>query len=126
MDTLLLDQTTWDLVVDTSGDIAVASDPYSQAQDAASEIRTFQGEVYYDTTLGLPYFQSILGKFPPVSLMKQKFADAALLVPGTVSAEFFVSALQQRLLTGQIQITNSDSETAAMNIGLPLNPGPNV
>ncbi len=42
--TLLLDQVTWDLAVDTSGNIAVASDPYSQAQDAASSIKTFAGE----------------------------------------------------------------------------------
>ncbi len=60
MNTLLLDQVTWDLAVDTSGNIAVAADPYSQAQDAASSIKTFAGEVYYDTTRGIPYFTQIL------------------------------------------------------------------
>jgi hypothetical protein len=126
MDTLLLDTVLWDLVADTSGNIAAASTPYSQAQDAASEILTFQGEVYYDTTQGLPYFQSILGKFPPVSLMKQQFAQAAENVPGVVSAIFYISSLTQRLLQGQVQITNTEGETQPFNIGLPLNAGPNV
>ncbi len=61
MKTLLLDRSTWDFVLDANGNIAVASDPYSQAQDAASEIKTFSGAVYYDTRMGLPYWRDILG-----------------------------------------------------------------
>ena len=41
MNTLLLDLTNWDLLVDASGNIAVASDPYSVAQDVASAVRVF-------------------------------------------------------------------------------------
>ena len=39
--TLLLDQTEWDLVLDASGNIALASPPYALAQDVASAVRTF-------------------------------------------------------------------------------------
>ncbi len=59
-----LDTVAWDLTVDTTGNIAVASNPYSMAQDAASAIRTFQGEVYYDTTLGIPFGNKSSVNFP--------------------------------------------------------------
>ena len=78
MDTLLLDTVTWDLAVDALGNIAMASDPYAQAQDAASNIRTFAGEVYFNTTLGVPYWEQILGLAPPISVMKAHWNAAAL------------------------------------------------
>lgn len=107
MKTVFLNPNTWDLVLDRSGNIAVASDPYSQAQDAASAIRTFQGEVYYDTTLGVPYWQQILGRFPPAALLKAHFVRAALTVPGVVKARCFLASLDKRTLRGQVQVTNS-------------------
>lgn len=113
MNTLLLDVTQWDLVVDISGNIAAASNPYSQAQDSASQIKTFQGEVYYNTQLGLPYFTRILGHSPPLALLKQYFVNAALLVPGIVSAVCYVTSFVNRTFSGQIQITNDAGNTSA-------------
>lgn len=113
MQTLLLNPTTWDLTVDVSGNIAVASDPYSMAQDAASEIKTFAGEVYYDTTIGVPFWTSILGKLPALSLVKAKFVAAALRVPGVVSAQVFISSFQDRTLSGQVQITDTTGTITA-------------
>lgn len=115
LDTLLLDQTTWDLVVDSDGNIAIASPPYSQAQDAASAIRTFLGEVYYDTTLGVDYSR-ILYQFPSISQMKQAFVEAAETVPGVVSAIVFITTfnVNTREITGQVQITNTAGQTSAV------------
>lgn len=113
MQTLLLDQLAWDLTVDTAGNIAVASDPYSQAQDAASAIRTFAGEVYYDTTLGIPYFSQILGYAPPVSLMKAYFNAAALSVPGVATAQTFITSWQDRVVRGQVQIVSDSGNSSA-------------
>lgn len=107
MQTLLLDLTTWDLVIDADGNIAVASAPYSLAQDAASAIRLFQGELWYDTTQGVPYFQDILGKTPPPSLIKAKFVRAAKTVPGVVEAVCFITGITDRRLTGQVQVTDT-------------------
>ena len=102
--TLLLDTVEWDLLIDTNGNIAVASDPYSLAQDAASAIRTFLGEVWYDTQLGIPYFQTILGQTPPLSYIKAKLVAAALTVPGVTDAQCFISSISGRTLKGQVQI----------------------
>lgn len=107
MQTILLDLTDWDLVLDTNGNIAVASNPYSLAQDAASAIRTFLGECWFDTTMGVPYFGSILGHMPPVAYMKAKFVAAALMVPEIVAARCFLSAITpQRRVSGQVQVTD--------------------
>ncbi|ENN86083.1 hypothetical protein RHSP_32120 [Rhizobium freirei PRF 81] len=113
MQTLLLDVVTWDLAVDTAGNIAVAGNPYSQAQDAASAIRTFEGEVYFDTTLGIPYFTEILGYSPPISLMKARFNAAALTVPGVTKSQSFITSWKDRVVSGQVQIMNDDGQVSA-------------
>jgi hypothetical protein len=112
--TLLLDTVAWDLVVDANGNIAVASEPYSLAQDAASAIQTFRGEVFYDTTVGIPYFNFILGKSIPLSLLKAQFIDQAELVPDVAFAQCFFSGISQRSLTGQVQIVSISGKTAVL------------
>ena len=106
-DTLLLDRSVWDLLLDASGNIALASEPYSLAQDAASAIRLFKGELFYDTTLGVPYFGQILGQFPPIALMKAKFVAAALTVPGVVDAVCYITGIEGRTVSGQVQVTDT-------------------
>ena len=115
MDTLLLDTIAWDLVLDINNDIAVASDPYSQAQDAASAIRLFLGEAWYDTTQGVPFWGQILGQLPPLALIKSYLINAALSVlPSGTGAAVYITGLDSasRTLTGQVQITTSDGQTS--------------
>jgi hypothetical protein len=102
MKTLLLDLSQWDLLADAAGNIAVAEAPYALAQDVASAVRTFLGEVWYDTSLGVPYFQDILGKTPPVTVFQELIAKAAKTVPGVVTAECTISAFEGRKVTGQV------------------------
>jgi hypothetical protein len=111
--TLLLDTVTWDLAVDTAGNIALASEPYALAQDAASAIKLFEGELYFDTTKGIPYFAQVLGQAPPVSLMKAYFIRAALTVPGVVSAVAFIASWVDRVVTGQVQVRDANGNTSA-------------
>jgi hypothetical protein len=118
MRTLLLDRTTWDLVLDSRGNLAVADDPYALAQDVASAIRTVQGEVYYDTEDGVPYFDQILGQAPPVALIKQYLIAAALTVPEIVSAEAFISSVKGREIFGQVQARTATGVVVAVNTGL--------
>lgn len=108
MRTLLLDTKAWDLVLDASGNIAVADDPYSIAQDVASACRAFLGEVYYNTALGVPYFQQILGKFPPLPLLKQLLCDQASLVPGCFGPVCYITSVIDREVRGQIQFTDAN------------------
>ena len=90
----------------------MASNPYALAQDAASAIRTFYGEVYYNTQTGVKYFGVILGERPPLSLMKADFVSAALTVPEVTSAVAYLAAIQDRRATGQVQVFDSNGNSA--------------
>jgi hypothetical protein len=110
--TVLLDPLAWDLCLDASGNLAMASPPYSQAQDAASAIRLFAGELYYDVSQGIPFWSEILGRLPAIALMKAKFEASALTVPGVVSATCYISSVADRVVSGQVQIVNDAGQTA--------------
>ena len=117
MRTLLLDRTTWDLCLDSNGNIAVASDPYSIAQDVASAIRLYLGELYYDTTQGVPYNSEILGHNPPIPLLKAAFEAAAMTVPEVKSATCYIQSAVGRKVTGQVQVTSTSGAVAIVGIG---------
>jgi hypothetical protein len=116
----LLSPATLDLMVDASKNIAVAQAPYALAQDAASAIKLFQGEDYYATDRGVPYWQQILGKWPPVSLMKAKFVAAAGTVPGVVKAQCFIASIFDRQVTGQVQVTDGLGNVAVAALVAPI------
>ena len=101
--TLLLDRTAWDLVLDAQGNIAVATEPYALAQDAASQIRLGRGELWYDRNQGIPYDQ-ILGKSVSPEFLRAQFIAAALLVPDVLTVKVFLDAITMRQVTGQVQI----------------------
>lgn len=121
--TLLLDQTEWDLVLDANGNIAVAAEPYAAAQDAASAIRTFLGECWLDTNVGVPYLQRVFGKGQPsLALLKGLLQDAALTVPGVASAQVWITSLQGRTVGGQVQVTLTSGQTSALVPFQAINP----
>ncbi len=113
MRTLLLDIDKWDIALDLSNNIAVASDPYAMAQDAASAIRLFLGELYWDTSQGIPYFEQVLGHTPPLNLMKEYMMRAALTVPGIVRAQVFITSWVDRTVRGQVQVWDSAGRFSA-------------
>lgn len=117
MDTLLLNRDGWDLALNSAANIAVASDPYSQTQDVASAARLFEGELWFDTTKGIPYFGQILGRNYPIPVFREQAAAAALSVPGVSSARVVISSLTDRTLRGQIQIETEDGATSAVALG---------
>ena len=114
MNTLYLTTDNWDLTVDAAGNIAMAEAPYALAQDAASAIRTFKGEVYYDTTQGIPYFSEIFASPPPLELYRAQCVAAALSVPDVESAKVFFAGVTNRQLNGQVQISTALNETVAI------------
>lgn len=108
--TLLLDRDGWDVCLDASGNIARATEPYSQAQDAASAVRVFEGEAYYDTTLGVPYWSDVLGRHQPTQILRARAQQAALTVPGVIDATAILTTLPGREMGGQIQIRTADGQ----------------
>lgn len=127
MNTLYLQPTAWDLCTDAFGNIAMGQAPYALAQDAASQVQTFLEEVYYDTTLGLPYFTKIYGKVPiPFELIRSLSIQAALTVPEVASATLYFTGLKNRVLTGQLQLVAESGYGIAVNTPVASLPGANV
>ena len=116
MASLALDRTAWDLVLDVKGDIAVATGPYACAQDVATAIRLQLGELWYDTTKGIPYYSQILGHFPTLQLLKAQFVRAALTVPEVASAVVFLYRVG-REIRGQVRVILKTSVVLLVNVG---------
>lgn len=115
-DTLLLVTDAWDLCLDARGNVALASPPYARAQDVASAIRLFRGELWFDTRPGVPYFESILGHAPPVSFFEAEMVRAALTVPGVSSARCTIEGVDGRTITGQVTFTATDGTTQTVSL----------
>jgi hypothetical protein len=120
---LLLDA-TWDLTLDSSGNIAVVLSPTSLAQDAASAIQTYLGEVYLDTTVGVPWLTQVLGVNPPptLSLLKQILVTAALSANTEIaSAQVFLTSFSNRSVGGQVQVISTAGQLTAADFSV-VNP----
>lgn len=118
--TLCLELQDWDLCLDTSGNIALAKEPYAIAQDVASACKTFLGECWYDTTAGVPYLQQVLGQLPSLSVIKALLVNAASTVPGCGNPIVFITGFQNRQLVGQVQFIDNLGQPAVASIALPV------
>lgn len=115
MKTLYLNPSTWDLEIDSAGNIAVADRPYSLAQDVATAIRCFKGDCYYNVLLGVPYYESILGKLPSKAYIKSQFIKAAKRIENVDSAQCFITSVKNRMVHGQVQITADDGSVISVD-----------
>ena len=117
---LALELQDWDLCVDTSGNIALATEPYSIAQDVACACKTFLGECWYNTTYGIPYLQQVLGQLPSLSVIKALLVTAASTVPGCGNPIAFITGFQNRQLVGQIQFIDDLGQPVVASIAVPV------
>lgn len=108
MNTLILAQDTWDLITDISGNIAMATEPYAVAQDVASAIRVFTGDIWYNQAEGIPYFDTVLGRAPSMTYLRSQIEARALTVPGVERAQCLFANLDTttRSLRGQVRIND--------------------
>lgn len=117
MRTLFLMPYTWDLSLDTNGNIATATSTYQRAQDIASACRVFTKDMYYQKSAGIPYLESIMGKSAyPIGLYQSELHRAAMSVNGVVSARIKLNQLTDRKLTGMIEFTDIENNTATVGL----------
>jgi len=117
MKTALLDITEWDIVLDAAGNLAIATEPYQFAQDVASAIKLFLGELWYDINKGVPYFTDVLGHNPPITYFQALMEAAALTVPGVMAATCNIFQLENRTLSGEVRFTTATGQTGIVAIG---------
>ena len=128
MDTCLLTTDgTWDFDLDAYGNLATCGDAtpgatntgpeYRMAQDVATQCLSWQGEVYYDTTVGLPY-DSILGGAPNLVLISSYYQQEALTVYGVQQCvpDLSFTAGATRQLTGNVLVADSSGRIATVQL----------
>uniref|UniRef100_UPI0036DD607A hypothetical protein n=1 Tax=Photorhabdus sp. RM322S TaxID=3342825 RepID=UPI0036DD607A len=111
----LLDIKSWDLTLDDSGNIAITDNPYAVAQDVACACSTYLGECWYDTTLGIPYYQRILGHWPGTQLINSKMQQEAVKLPYVQSAICKVINGNERTIAGTMIITDMNNQSTVVN-----------
>lgn len=115
MDSLALDA-NWDLTVDAYGNWRTVGDAtpgnltgagYRLAQDVATRCLSWRGEVYFDTTQGVPY-DSVLGEYASISYLQQLYTVEALAVPTCAQAlpNLTLTRGSKRTLTGSITVAD--------------------
>ena len=109
-----LQLTNGDLTI-SNGNIAVVQPPFALAQDVASAIALFLGELWYDTGKGVPYFEDILGKMPPVSYLVTQVEKAALTVQGVVKVKCVINSLNNRKVIGEVRFIDEAGVVHGVN-----------
>ncbi|NNS07348.1 hypothetical protein [Erwinia sp. JH02] len=107
--TLQLDTSSWDLILDGNGNMAIAESGYSAAQDVASACLVFSGECYFDNTLGIPWKDEVLGTRPTPGFIARKMESEAKKLPivdQALASVFFDKDTRQ--MRGAIRITDTD------------------
>ena len=106
-----------DIAQDLDGDITVDSNnlAFANGSDEVQQLlrqrlRTFLGEWFLDTTIGVPYFQEIFKKNPNPIAIEAAFKNEILNTPGVLElAEFELdidSALRQLTVTARMVVTD--------------------
>lgn len=124
-DTLALTVPGWDLDLDSRGNIRTVGDatPGTQtgpgmrlAQDVASRVRAWLGEVWFDVNQGIDY-PRYLGQAPSLTQLRADFQNEAVLVPlcATAIADFDLTR-PTRTVTGSLYLTDLNGFTAQVII----------
>lgn len=76
-----------DLLLDEGGDLVLTSDANPKGTHAIGQaivqaLKTYAAEVFVDTTLGIPYYQQLLGQKAPASTWDAVLQSVVLTTPG--------------------------------------------
>lgn len=107
----------WDLTLDGDGNLATATSSEAVAQDVASACMVFAGECWFDSTLGIPWKEAVLGKRPTPGYIAQKMQTEAKKLPivdQALASVFFDKVTRQSY--GIIRVTDTTGTTSQVTI----------
>jgi hypothetical protein len=112
---LALDTSTWDLELDSSGNIATLSDPAALlSQRIQCRLQTFRGECFLDRSIGVPYFSEVTRKNPDLARVRSLLASVVAGVEGVskvLSLELLFESAR-RHLSVTFRVLGSSGEIA--------------
>ena len=107
--------TDWDIQLDPSGNIKLCDGAYAVAQEVANKVRLFTNDAYYEPNKGIPHFVVDLGQRPMESVVRSRIKQAALSVTQVASVKIFEIAVENRVLTGRIELTLKNGTITDVN-----------
>lgn len=97
----------WDVGLDNLNNIALVDGNDRLAQDVASSVRVFKGELPFDIDRGVAYDKPDEVR----NTLKNDMNDQVLLVDGVEDSIVVFNNLTDRLLNATIYATNAEGET---------------
>lgn len=107
-----------DLLLDSSGDITITDDDLvrstgldSVRQRIKMRLRMFKGEIFIDTALGTPHFDSTFARRPDLDLMKSVYRKVIGESEGVVElVSLTVELPSTRILSVKAEVLASDGQ----------------
>ena len=98
--------TDWDVYTDDLGNIATLSGNNRLAQDVASSVRVFSGELPFNVTRGVEYNKPDQNR----ETLNHQMNDNAKLVEGVSESIVIFEELKDRTLKPVVYVTSADGE----------------
>ena len=125
--TFSVDTAPRDFALDATGDLQVLNGDLVMnfgtegiASDLRSRLQTFLGECFLDTSLGVPWFERILGKKTPSGELKAIFREVILGTPGIASVDTLDVKVASRVLTVAFRALASTGDALEAALGINL------
>lgn len=114
----LLLSDSWDIFLNSNGNIALTAGIYCDCQNVASAIRMFTKDAYLAQNQGIPHFNLDLGKNTPLSLIRSTYRKRAKQMENISNAvvDYLRIDTDTRTLTGRVVITNENGQQGAIEI----------
>lgn len=109
---------SWDISLDSCGNIATASKGYAAAQSVANAVKLFTNDAYFNTERGIPHFETSLKRSVSASIVRSRIKETAETVPGVKTATVNVLQIKDNTLQAEILITLTDNETAQVVVNI--------
>lgn len=114
---LLLD-TNWDITLDAAGNLAVADENYSIAQEVANAVKLFTNDAYFDTQAGIPHFEISLKRNVSASVVRARIKEAAENVEGVKTANVNIIDIDNDTLQAEILLKLDNNTNAAITASI--------
>lgn len=100
-----------DFYLDASGNIAMGEDINAVVQCVQNAVNTLLGEIQLDTTLGVPYFETLFNKqSPDIDLWKSYMVEEAEKVNGVVRVNSITTEVKDNNLSYTMEILTDYGE----------------
>lgn len=99
-----------------NNDLAITNDKQSLAQKIKVALKTIEGEYFYNSSIGVPYFSEILGQNNAIDTIRAIMIDYISKIEGVKELTDFNLSLDSRTRVLNMKFTVTDEENNILQI----------